>query len=241
MLRDVPIVPSVETMAHDQELEESTIEPTTGSALLDDVFSESTVEPTNGSALLDDVFSDSRPSSPTGTAPETLQPSEPSEIPRLRTIHTTAGYRDGIASSKIASLQPGFDEGYSLGAVLGLRVGNMLGIIDGISNALRDVKGMEEERGRILELSGQAKQELDLRNIFGRDFWGDDGIWKYDVLQMEEEQEGGVTFEKVADAHPLLSKWRIKVEELMGRFEVLEKPFAGEEWEQGRIGGEGDT
>ena len=223
MLRDLPIVPIVETMTHNRELEESTVE-----------------ESANGSALLDDVFSTSRPSSPTSVASNTLQSSEPSEIPRLRTIHTTAGYRDGIASSKIASLQPGFDEGYSLGAVLGLRVGNMLGIIDGIFNALRGVKGVEEERRRISELSRQAKQELDLRNIFGRDFWGGDGIWKYEVLQMEKEEEG-VTFEKVADAHPLLAKWRIKVEELMRIFEVLEKPFAGEEWEQGRIGGEGDV
>ena len=224
MLRDVPIVTIVETMTYNRDFEESTVE-----------------EPANGSALLDDVFSNSRPSSPTGTSSHTLQSSEPSEIPRLRTTHTTAGYRDGIASSKSASLQPGFDEGYSLGAVLGLRVGNMLGIIDGISNALRTVEGTEEEWRRILELSRQAKQELDLRNIFGQDFWGGDGIWKYEVLQMEEEQEEGVTFEKVADAHPLLAKWRMKVEELMGNFEVLEKPFAGEEWEQGRIGGEGDA
>ena len=197
------------------------------------------VESTNALTLLDDVFSDSPPASPAHTGSQTLQSSEPSDIPRLRTTHTTAGYRDGIASSKTASLQPGFDEGYSLGAVIGLRVGHMLGVIDGICHALHGVEDVEGNRIQALQISRQARRELDVRNIFGRDVWDAGGTWKYEVRGGTGEED--VTFEEVADAHPLLAKWRIRVENLMQRLGIREKPFEGEEWEKGRISNERDT
>lgn len=74
---------------------------------------------------LDDIFGDESPDPPLAdpSASHTLHrpqgPTDPSDIPRLRSIHVTAGYRDGIASSKAAYVQEGFDEGFSLGAVLG--------------------------------------------------------------------------------------------------------------------------
>ncbi|KAL8985824.1 MAG: hypothetical protein Q9177_004326 [Variospora cf. flavescens] len=76
---------------------------------------------------LSDIFSDSPPASPTSK-----QPSEPSDIPRLRSTHATNGYRDGISASKDQALQPGFDEAYPLGAILGLRVGYVLGVLEGL-------------------------------------------------------------------------------------------------------------
>ena len=178
---------------------------------------------------LDDVFSDSPPASPSHAGTATLQSQEPSDIPRLRTTHTTAGYREGIAASKIQSLQPGFDEGYSLGAVLGLRVGYIIGVLE----ALRVAISGTEKKG-ISKTLKEAREELSVEKMFVRGVWGEDGVWAYEVAGKEEE----VTFEEVADAHPVLRKWKSRVKEEMKRCCVDEGRFRGEEWERGRIDSE---
>lgn len=178
---------------------------------------------------LDDVFSDSPPASPSHTATATLQSQEPSDIPRLRTTHTTAGYREGIAASKTQSLQPGFDEGYSLGAVLGLRVGYIIGVLEALRVA---ISGTEKQR--IRNTLREAREELSVEKVFARGVWGEDGVWAYEVAGKEEE----VTFEEVADAHPVLRKWKSRVHEEMKRFGVDEGRFGGEEWERGRLNSE---
>lgn len=179
--------------------------------------------------LLGDVFSDSPPASPSHTTTATLQSHEPSDIPRLRTTHTTAGYREGIAASKTQSLQPGFDEGYSLGAVLGLRVGYIIGVLEALYVAL---SATEKQRiGRILK---EARDALSVEKVFARGVWGEDGVWGYEVAGKEEE----VTFEEVTDAHPVLKNWTSRVKEEMDRFGVEEGRFKGEEWERGRIDSE---
>ncbi|KAL2125024.1 hypothetical protein VTJ04DRAFT_1389 [Mycothermus thermophilus] len=61
---------------------------------------------------------------------------EPSDLPRLRQEHHTAGYRDGIALAKSRAAQPGFDEGYPLGAELGARAGELLGVLEGLAAAV---------------------------------------------------------------------------------------------------------
>ena len=175
---------------------------------------------------LDDVFSDSPPVSPSRTATATLQNQEPSDIPRLRTTHTTAGYRDGIAASKTRSLQPGFDEGYSLGAVLGLRVGYIIGVLEALYAA---ISGTDKQR--MSTLLKEAREDLSVEKLFARGVWGEDGVWAYEVAGKEEE----VTFEEVADAHPVLRKWNWRAKGEMERFGVDEGRFRGEEWEQGRI------
>lgn len=157
---------------------------------------------------LDDVFG-SAPPSPTSInirlAPSN---SEPSDVPRLKEKHETEGYRDGVTKGKSESVQAGFDEGYALGAVLGLRIGKILGLLDGISGGLKN-PGMEDERLRVEKLCGEAKQELSTQSVFSKEYWGEDGIWTFDVPAGEG---GEVLFPDVAMAHPLVAKWEGVVE-----------------------------
>ncbi len=192
---------------------------------------------------LDDVFDSSTSSSlPSHNNHNPNPPSsaDVSDIPRLRSIHVTNGYRDGLAAGKATSLQAGFDEGYSLGAVLGLRVGWILGVLEGCLRALQgagqgdgevqrrasvtstdaDGDGVKqgtgaavaqdhkrEQRRRVLEQLGRAREELRTERVFGKTFFDGDGLWTYAVSGLEED----VTFERVADAHPLLSSWKTSV------------------------------
>jgi hypothetical protein len=116
---------------------------------------------------------------------------EGSEIPALQRTHRTNGYRDGVTESKEKFIQEGFDEGYSLGAILGLRAGYILGGIEGIVRALGT-----ERQAEATELLGSARKELDLKEIFGSDYFDDEGVWKYQVPGVE----GEVTFQEVAEA-----------------------------------------
>ena len=51
-------------------------------------------------------------------------------------MHVTAGYRDGIAVAREKAVQGGFDEGWILGAALGMRAGYVLGVMEGIVAAI---------------------------------------------------------------------------------------------------------
>ena len=170
---------------------------------------------------LSDIFSDSPPTSP-NTA-------DPSDIPRLRSTHSTAGYRAGISVSKELNLQPGFDEGYSLGAVFGLRVGYIFGALEGLCS----VHSLgSKKRSEILQLLKEATEHLAIGKIFERQWWGEDGIWRYEVHGKDEE----VTFREVVDAHPLVRKWMVRIDEEMKIAGVKVGRFKGREWEEGRIG-----
>ena len=179
--------------------------------------------PTNNNNHLSDIFSDSPPSSPAKA--------HPSDISRLRATHSTAGYRAGITTSKEQSLQPGFDEGYSLGAVFGLRVGYILGALEGLCTAHPHESA---ERKELAQLMKAAREQLTIEKIFGREWWGEDGIWRYEVQGTEEE----VTFHKVVDAHPLVKSWAERVETEMSTAGIKLGRFLGDEWEQGRQGGD---
>jgi len=167
----------------------------------------------------DDVFG-SAPPSP--TFEEQSQPDnhiwqngrgnfEPSDVPRLKEKHETEGYRDGVTKGKAESVQKGFDEGYGLGAVLGLRIGKILGLVEGIVlavNAGLKAEGgrWKSEKERLDKLFTDAKEELGTQSVFGRQYWGEDGIWKFRIP--EEGAEGKqVVFPDVANAHPLVMKW----------------------------------
>ncbi|KAK1144759.1 Essential protein Yae1, N terminal [Aspergillus melleus] len=88
---------------------------------------------------LDDIFGSSPPHEPS-RAPEhepaptnkSLSSVEPSELPFLRRQHVTAGYRDGISTSKGEHVQEGFDAGFPVGAQLGMRAGTVIGILEGV-------------------------------------------------------------------------------------------------------------
>ncbi|KAH6671796.1 hypothetical protein B0J14DRAFT_81035 [Halenospora varia] len=178
---------------------------------------------------LDDVFG-SAPPSPSfehneGTNNRNNGNDEVSDIPRLKEKHETEGYRDGVTNGKAQTVQAGFDEGYGLGAVLGLRIGKILGLLEGICGALGvGVKGNEgevfvDEKERLDTLFAAAKLELKTESVFGKEFWGEDGIWKFEIPG--EGAEGKeVTFPDVASAHPLVVKWDRIIEEEVAKWRL---------------------
>ncbi|KAK6439269.1 Essential protein Yae1, N terminal [Oleoguttula sp. CCFEE 5521] len=162
--------------------------------------------------LLDDIFG-SAPSSPILDHPDgetvqsfVAQANERSDIQRLRITHVTNGYREGIADSKEKFIQAGFDEGYSLGAELGVRVGWCLGVLEGICRAL-PAEGMSAmdtmPSSHPVLLVKRARDELKMQNLLTEKYFGVDGIWLYDVPGQESE----TTFREVAAAHPMLKMW----------------------------------
>jgi len=139
-----------------------------------------------------------------------------SDIPRLKEKHETEGYRDGVTKGKAESVQKGFDEGYGLGATLGLKIGKILGLLEGIHTAVvaaaKDTTNEEheewgKEKGRLEKLVREAREELKTQSVFGRQWWGDDGIWAFEVPG-EKEEGREVLFPDVAVAHPLVVKWQ---------------------------------
>ena len=160
------------------------------------------------SDLLDDVFDvfDVFDVQDSVSRASSLQLQEPSDIPRLRSVHTTAGYRDGIAAARTAALQPGFDEGYVLGAALGLRSGYLLGIIEGVLAGLSDES---PEQARINPLLDQAQKELALSEIMSTSYMNPDGTWKWPLATEPNarEEDDETTINHVADSHPSIQKW----------------------------------
>ncbi|KAK8239822.1 hypothetical protein IWZ00DRAFT_445222 [Phyllosticta capitalensis] len=194
-----------------------------GSSALDDIFGEPS-PPRAPTVLsqLDDVFGCSPPrphalhTPNPGVVSSTLESSslpltggsathhDVSDIPRLRSIHVTAGYRDGIAASKAEHVQDGFDEGFPLGATLGLLAGRVVGVLEGVVAALK----VTHESAR--QLLAQARAELDVAALVGPEFFDDEGIWRFGVDGQEDE----VTFAVVAAQHPVVARWMKVVEEL---------------------------
>ncbi|KAH8601634.1 essential protein-like protein Yae1 [Bisporella sp. PMI_857] len=139
-----------------------------------------------------------------------------SDIPRIKEKHETEGYRDGVTKGKAETVQKGFDEGYNLGAVLGLRIGKVLGLLEGIAAAIRRVEGQgaesewESNREKAEGLLKEATEELKTQNVFAKEWWGEDGIWRFEV---EGEKEGKeILLPDVAAAHPLVRKWEMLVQ-----------------------------
>ncbi|KAI9759217.1 MAG: Essential protein Yae1, N terminal [Chaenotheca gracillima] len=174
----------------------------------------------------DDVFSTSRSPSPSRSEEShTITGfSEPSDIPRLRSQHSTVGYREGISVAKAGGVQEGFDEGYSLGAAMGMRVGFLQAALVGLCDLLATSTSEErlsgvddswrvgqQEISRIESLVRRSKLELDTRKVYAMEFLGDDAVWKWEVTDKEgrilEDTNESFTFEEVADSHPLIRKW----------------------------------
>ncbi|KAL9036978.1 MAG: hypothetical protein Q9180_003988 [Flavoplaca navasiana] len=184
---------------------------------------------------LSDVFSDSPPTSPSTTT--NTHPTDPSDIPRLRAIHSTEGYREGISCAKQQAAQPGFDEAYPLGAILGLRVGYILGVLEGLHNAggiKREQKSSEkgvgvtrEDGQRFEDMLVQARKELKIEKLCGQEYWKSDGIWAYEVHGKAGDQN--ITFWDVVDQHPVVKKWLGKVRDEARKLgiENAEEGFSG--------------
>lgn len=150
-------------------------------------------------ATLDDIFGD-----PLSDPLITQEAPLPSDMPRLEREHVTAGYRDGVNAAKGSSVQDGFDEGFSLGAEVGKRVGEVLGLLEGIHEAV----------GGDGELLKRAREELAADKVFGKEFWFEDGTWRFEV---EKED---LLFADVAEAHPLVRKWEDVVAEEVKRWRL---------------------
>jgi len=146
------------------------------------------------------------------------------DISRLRRTHVTNGYREGLSESKGKFIQEGFDEGFSLGAVIGSKAGWCLGVLEsvyraaGLNTSNDNAVGEAELSFDIKTGTGlqaalfQARKDLSLQSMFGQQYFGTDGIWTYDVPTVQSEES--VTFLDVSNAHPLISKWSQFVEKL---------------------------
>jgi hypothetical protein len=171
--------------------------------------------------LFDDVFG-SAPSSPTISRDDQFRSSlsgtagvgsqHPSDIPRLRSTHVTSGYREGLASSKEKYMQEGFDEGYSLGAELALKAGWCLGMLKGMVNydgAVSNVSASicQGQDTRPVPILAEAEAALKVEKLFGREYFGEDGVWTYNVPGQDDAEERGVGFAEVASAHPVIKHW----------------------------------
>jgi hypothetical protein len=126
-------------------------------------------------------------------------------------------------------------------------VGGILGVLEGLlllsrrrqRGGERDGKGDGNDgdgrvEGEVLAgLLKEAREELSLQRLFGGEFWGEDGVWLFEVSNAaaaadekdgkgkgkeEEKEEGGeVMFRDVARAHPVVRKWRGVVDGLLAR------------------------
>ena len=186
--------------------------PITRNLSSSELFPDSTPSPrTNVDNNLDDIWG----SAPSSSTSETFSSdaknvrNEPSDIPRLRSQHSTSGYRDGLSTAKNTTIQEGFDEGYSLGAVMGLEVGIVLGLLEGIQNAVRSSGGHDgSDNKKMITLLETARRELRMEEVFGRDWWSEDGTWRYEVSEEGGEEMGDFTFKEVVDSHPVIRKWK---------------------------------
>ncbi|KAF2397514.1 hypothetical protein EJ06DRAFT_533118 [Trichodelitschia bisporula] len=150
-------------------------------------------------------------------------PSEISDIPRLQATHHTSGYRDGISASKAEHVQAGFDEGFALGAELGAQVGWCIGVVEGLARGAR-----EEDKEQLQGEAGRVREELDMKRVFGREWFGEDGVWRFDV----PGDEGEITFREVARAHPLVRRWVERAKRLADELGVDLEVLKGEEGEE---------
>jgi hypothetical protein len=187
-----------------------------------ELFLDSTPGPRpNDENNLDDIWGSAPSSSTSETFPSDVCHirNEPSDIPRLRSEHSTSGYRDGLSAAKNTTIQEGFDEGYSLGAVMGLEIGILLGLLEGICQAVGNIgASYDSEKERTNTLLDSAKRELRTEEIFGRDWWIEDGTWKFEVLGEGVDGAGEFTFKDVVNSHPTILKWKRLVNEEVGRW-----------------------
>src|SRR5262249_32955472 len=101
---------------------------------------------------------------------------------------------------------------------LGIRAGELLGLLEGLAAAFR----ASEVTAELEKLLAEAGRELSTQSIFGSEYWAADGTWIYEVNSEDGE---GVVFADVAGAHPLIRKWEDVVENQLKRWEVDRRMF----------------
>ena len=111
-----------------------------------------------------------------------------------------------------------------LGAALGIRAGEVWGIMEGIGAAFgsRDRAGEEntEEEGEVEKRLGrigkEMKRELRVECLLGEEWMNEDGTWKWAVNGADE----AVGMDRVAAEHPLIRKWSYVTEVWMKSLRV---------------------
>ncbi|KXT16899.1 hypothetical protein AC579_4726 [Pseudocercospora musae] len=144
----------------------------------------------------------------------------PSDVARLRSLHVTNGYREGIAISKEQYIQAGFDEGYSLGGEIGLKAGWCLGALEGMRKGLRQSGDSEVTltvMDEALKLWEEAEKELKPECLFSAQYFSAEGISLFGVTLKEDQTENDIDVGDVAAAHPLIAKWTEKVLDVAGQ------------------------
>ncbi|KAI9163429.1 Protein YAE1 [Paramyrothecium foliicola] len=173
---------------------------------------------------LDDVFGSDANDATEVLLTSAASHSHPSDINRLQTEHTTAGYREGVSVAKEKSIQAGFDEGFSLGATIGLKAGQLLGMLEGIVEAIRAESGdgkaaLGEDEARVADKTlSEARIELSKGKVFSAQYWAPDGNWTFDVPEPAAGEE--IVFSDVAAAHPLIRKWTEIVDGQIKRWRI---------------------
>lgn len=228
MLRDLPPFqpqPDVEVLMNAPGVEDEPVQqPTSYIDPFGDVF---------GSAPSSPVLNvrDTHNEDQSDIALPTRPPDHPSDVSRLRSIHVTNGYREGIAASKEKHIQEGFDEGYSLGAEIALKAGSIIGSLEGLFHALPnsaptaslEVGNSRAENGvtrhMMAETVREAERHLAVERLIDREYFGEDGVWVYNVPG--QDSEGNVTFAEVAEAHPIIKMWNKRLRELCTQLGVV--------------------
>ncbi|KAK7207545.1 hypothetical protein BZA70DRAFT_286900 [Myxozyma melibiosi] len=161
------------------------------------------------------------------------------DIQRLRRDHSQQGYLEGVTSGKPSSVQKGFDDGYPLGSEIGLCVGRIIGILQGLRGfvssqaASGTSKSTDNELAKVERVERHLRAELmDLPVLFGDKYWavnkatgevlprwisGSNGLSierdenaYFEAVREMVERDPGV----VARSHPLVQSWILRIEEL---------------------------
>ena len=85
----------------------------------------------------------------------------------------------------------------------------------------------------------EAEKEMRLESLFGKEYWGEDGLWTYTVQNNQSDdgkERDEITFQDIVNWHPLVKKWDAAVDAEIERAGIDTKRFEGAEWERGRLG-----
>ena len=114
-----------------------------------------------------------------------------------------------------------------------------MGVFEGLYTALKAKRSQRQvEFERTQGMLKRVKQELALEKVFGKEWWGKDGLWTYPVDSTYGSHADGdteITFRDVVDCHPLLREWTGIMERELMSAGISTGRFEGNEWEQGRL------
>ncbi|KAI1497922.1 hypothetical protein F5X99DRAFT_395351 [Biscogniauxia marginata] len=136
---------------------------------------------------------------------------------RLQTQHTTEGYREGITVGKAESIQAGFDEAFGLGANIGLKAGQILGLLEGLA-AARHGRDTDNHSAHADQLLLDGRNELKTEVLFDEEYWEPNGNWKYHVRSPKGDDQ--IVFEHIASEHPVILKWTCIVDQEFRRWDL---------------------